>query len=362
MAGDYKNYYALIMAGGVGSRFWPVSRASFPKQFHDMLGTGDTLLQRTFKRMAKLIPEKQILILTNAMYNDLVKEQLPGIAQKNIVLESAMRNTAPCILLSALKVYKENPDAQMIVAPSDSWIEDETAFVQDLEMAFNASAKANTIVTLGIKPSFPNTGYGYINYEKEGINPSKKVIAFTEKPDYEAAKTFYESGNYLWNAGMFIWSARTILNAFEKHLPEMHELFNKGMSQLNTEGEQGFINEYYPQAENISIDFGVMEKHQSVEVIPASFDWNDLGTWGSLYDKLDKDEDQNATVQARTVIENATGNIIRTTQDKVVVIDGLHDYIIVEEQDILVIVPKSKEQDIKQLRNTVQSKFDSKLG
>jgi len=362
MARDNRNYYALIMAGGVGSRFWPVSRASFPKQFHDMLGTGDTLLQRTFKRMAKLVPEEQILILTNAVYNDLVKEQLPGIVQKNIVLESAMRNTAPCILLSALKVHKENPDAQMIVAPSDSWIEDETSFVQDLEKAFDASAKANTIVTLGIKPGFPNTGYGYINYQKDDVNAAKKVIAFTEKPDYETAKLFYESGDYLWNAGMFIWSAETILNAFVKHLPDMYDLFTKGLSQLNTDSEQEFINQNYEQAENISIDFGVMEKHKTVQVIPASFDWNDLGTWGSLYDKLDKDEDQNATVQARTVIENATGNIIRTTVDKVVVIDGLHNYIIVEEQDILVIVPKSKEQDIKQLRNTVQSKFDSKLG
>ena len=292
----------------------------------------------------------------------MVKEQLPGIAQKNIVLESAMRNTAPCILLSALKVHKENPDAQMIVAPSDSWIEDETAFVQDLEMAFKASAKADTIVTLGIKPSFPNTGYGYINFKKEDTNPAKEVFAFTEKPDYETAKIFYNSGDYLWNAGMFIWSAKTILSAFQKHLPDMHALFSKGLTQLNTDGEQEFINSYYGQAENISIDFGVMEKHQSVQVIPATFDWNDLGTWGSLYDKLDKDQEQNATVQARTVIQNATGNMIRTTPDKVVVIDGLHDYIIVEEQDILVIVPKSKEQDIKELRNAVQSKFDSKLG
>lgn len=360
--GDRSNYYALLMAGGVGSRFWPVSREVFPKQFHDMLGTGDTLLQRTFNRLSKLVPEDQILILTNSKYDALVKEQLPGILPKNIVLESAMRNTAPCILLSALKVYKENPDATMIVAPSDSWIEDENAFIEDLQVAFNASAKADTIVTLGIKPTFPNTGYGYINYEKSDSNAAKSVIAFTEKPDYETAKVFYESGSYLWNAGMFIWSAATILNAFKKHLPVMYTLFEKGLAVYNTAAEQDFIDTHYGQSENISIDYGVMEKHKEVKVVPATFDWNDLGTWGSLYDKLDKDTTQNAVVNARTIVQESSGNIISTTAGKVVVVDGIKDYIIVETQDVLVIVPKSKEQDIKQLRNAVQSKFDSKLG
>ncbi len=357
-----KNYYALLMAGGVGSRFWPVSTEAYPKQFHDMLGTGQTLLQKTFARLSKLVPEDQILILTNARYNDLVKEQIPQITQKNIVLEPAMRNTAPCILLSALKVEKENPDAVMIVAPSDAWIEDEDAFIANLQHAFDASQEENVIATLGIQPSFPNTGYGYINYDKEDTAFAKAVKRFTEKPDYNTAKQFVQSGEYLWNAGMFIWSVNTVLNGFKKHLPEMYTLFSKGMEIYNTTKEQDFIDIQYPKAENISIDYGIMEKHENVKVVPATFDWNDLGTWGSLYEKLEKDVTNNAVVNARVITTDATGNIIRTENDKVVVIDGLNDYIIVEKEDVLVIVPKSKEQDIKEIRNSVQSKFGSNLG
>ena len=359
---DTKNYYALLMAGGVGSRFWPVSTQSFPKQFHDMLGTGETLLQKTFSRLSKLVPEDQILILTNTAYNDLVKEQLPQIAQKNIVLESAMRNTAPCILLSSLKIEKENPDAVMIVAPSDAWIEDEDAFVNNLEVAFDAAQQEETIVTLGIQPTFPNTGYGYINYDKEDSAFAKAVKRFTEKPDYTTAKQFVSSGDYLWNAGMFIWSVKTVVNSFKTFLPEMYNLLNAGKEVYNLPEEQEFIDRVYPDAENISIDFGIMEKHTNVKVVPATFDWNDLGTWGSLYDKMEGDSGGNAIVNARVIATNASGNIIRTEDDKVVVLDGLKDYIIVEKEKVLVIVPKSKEQDIKEIRNKVQSKYGSTLG
>lgn len=362
MSKNNKNYYALLMAGGVGSRFWPVSTEAFPKQFHDMLGTGDTLLQKTFNRLAKLVPEDQILVLTNAKYNELVKKQLPQIAQKNIVLESAMRNTAPCILLSALKVEKENPDAVMIVAPSDAWIEDEDAFVSDLQKAFDASQEENVITTLGIQPTFPNTGYGYINYNKEDSAFAKAVKRFTEKPNYEDAKLFVESGEYLWNAGMFIWSVETVLNGFKEHLPKMYALFQEGYAVYNTPDEQVFIAINYPKAENISIDYGIMEKHETVKVVPATFDWNDLGTWGSLYEKLDKDLQENAVVNAQVLASNSSGNIISTQGKKVVVVEGLKDYIIVEKEDVLVIVPKSKEQDIKEIRNAVQSKFGSNLG
>ncbi|WP_339848825.1 mannose-1-phosphate guanylyltransferase [uncultured Dokdonia sp.] len=357
-----KNYYALLMAGGVGSRFWPVSTQAFPKQFHDMLGTGETLLQKTFNRLAKIVPEDQILILTNTDYNDLVKEQLPNIKQKNIVLEPAMRNTAPCILLSALKVEKENPDAVMVVAPSDAWIEDEEAFVEDLQKAFDAAQQEETIVTLGIQPSFPNTGYGYINYDKSDNAFAKAVKRFTEKPDYPTAKEFVASGEYLWNAGMFIWSVKTVVNSFKSFLPDMYSLLNEGNAVYNLPEEQDFINEAYPKAENISIDFGVMEKHQNVKVVPATFDWNDLGTWGSLYDKMEGTSGKDAVVNARIIATNTSGNIIRTASNKVVVVDGLKDYIIVEKEDVLVIVPKSKEQDIKEIRNEVQSKFGNNLG
>ena len=362
MSKNNKNYYALLMAGGVGSRFWPVSTEAFPKQFHDMLGTGHTLLQKTFNRLAKLVPEDQILVLTNAKYNGLVKQQLPQIAQKNIVLESAMRNTAPCILLSAIKVEKENPDAVMIVAPSDAWIEDEEAFVSDLQKAFNASQEEGVITTLGIQPTFPNTGYGYINYDKGDSAFAKAVKRFTEKPNYEDAQKFVASGEYLWNAGMFVWSAQTVLNGFKEHLPKMHALFQEGYDVFNTPDEQAFIAINYPKAENISIDYGIMEKHDAVKVVPATFDWNDLGTWGSLYEKLEKDQDHNAVVNAQVLSSNSSGNIIRTQGKKVVVVDGLEDYIIVEKEDVLVIVPKSKEQDIKEIRNEVQSKFGSNLG
>ncbi|WP_405226836.1 mannose-1-phosphate guanylyltransferase [Dokdonia sp. Asnod1-B02] len=357
-----KNYYALLMAGGVGSRFWPVSTQAFPKQFHDMLGTGETLLQKTFNRLAKIVPEDQILILTNTDYNDLVKEQLPNIKQKNIVLEPAMRNTAPCILLSALKVEKENPDAVMVVAPSDAWIEDEDAFVENLQKAFDAAQQEETIVTLGIQPSFPNTGYGYINYDKSDNAFAKAVKRFTEKPDYPTAKEFVASGEYLWNAGMFIWSVKTVVNSFKSFLPDMYSLLNEGNVVYNLPEEQDFINEAYPKAENISIDFGVMEKHQNVKVVPATFDWNDLGTWGSLYDKMEGTSGNDAVVNARIIATNTSGNIIRTASNKVVVVDGLKDYIIVEKEDVLVIVPKSKEQDIKEIRNEVQSKFGNNLG
>ena len=272
---------------------------------------GHTLLQKTFNRLAKLVPEDQILVLTNAKYNGLVKQQLPQIAQKNIVLESAMRNTAPCILLSALKVEKENPDAVMIVAPSDAWIEDEEAFVSDLQKAFNASQEEGVITTLGIQPTFPNTGYGYINYDKGDSAFAKAVKRFTEKPNYEDAQKFVTSGEYLWNAGMFVWSAQTVLNGFKEHLPKMHALFQEGYDVFNTPDEQAFIAINYPKAENISIDYGIMEKHDAVKVVPATFDWNDLGTWGSLYEKLEKDQGRNAVVNAQVLSSNSSGNIIR---------------------------------------------------
>ena len=212
-----KNYYAILMAGGVGSRFWPVSKKKFPKQFHDILGTGETLIQRTFNRLARLIPEENILILTNGMYNDLVKQQLPNVTDNQIVLEPVMRNTAPCILLSALKIQKQNEDAMMVVAPSDHWIEDEDAFVNDLQTAFDACQRQDDLLmTLGIQPTFPHTGYGYIQHQKNPSSKVNKVVNFKEKPDYNTAKEYLSEGNYLWNAGIFVWSARAITGEFKK--------------------------------------------------------------------------------------------------------------------------------------------------
>ncbi len=344
-----KNYYTILMAGGVGSRFWPVSTTDFPKQFHDMLGSGDTLIQKTFSRLAKLIPTENILILTNELYNDLVLEQLPMVKQEQVLLEPAMRNTAPCILYASLKIQKQNPDAVMVVAPSDHWIEDETAFTNNLQSCFDFCQKENALMTLGIQPTFPNTGFGYIEFDKSDANPIKKVNQFREKPNYETAKAFIEAGNFLWNGGIFIWSAKSITESFEKFQPQMNALFHKGLDSYNTTNEKQFIDEHYDSAENISIDYAILENATNVYVLPATFDWNDLGTWGQLHEKLDKDENNNGIINAKVVLENASNNIIRSDANKLVVIDGLHDYIIVDKEGVLLIYPKSKEQDIKRI-------------
>jgi len=344
-----KNYYAILMAGGVGSRFWPVSTVDFPKQFHDMLGTGDTLIQKTFSRLSKLIPAENILILTNEKYNNLVLEQLPMVKQEQVLLEPAMRNTAPCILYASLKIQKQNPDAVMVVAPSDHWIEDEDEFARNLKQCFDFCTSENALMTLGIQPTFPNTGFGYIEFDKKDSNLIKKVNQFREKPDYETAKAFLASGNFLWNGGIFIWSAKSITEAFSEFQPVMNTLFLNGLDRLNTTAERDFINDNYAGAENISIDYAILEKANNVYVLPATFDWNDLGTWGSLHEKLEKDENKNAVVNATVVLENASNNIIRANNKKIIVIDGLDDYIIVDKDDVLLIYPKNKEQDIKKI-------------
>ncbi|MEH6657366.1 mannose-1-phosphate guanylyltransferase [Leeuwenhoekiella marinoflava] len=359
-----KNYYAIIMAGGVGSRFWPLSKANYPKQFHDILGAGETLIERTFGRLSQTVPADNVLVLTNEKYKTLVNEQLPKVKDENIVLEPAMRNTAPCILLAALKIYKANPKGVMIVAPSDHWIEDEKAFLTDLETAFKACetdiSEEKLLVTLGIEPTFPHTGYGYIQYESSD-SAIKNVKAFKEKPDYVTAKQFLAEGNYSWNAGIFIWSAKAIIEAFEKYLPEMYTLFNSGYEALNTEKEEAFIQENYEKAENISIDYGILEKSGNVGVIPATFDWSDLGAWGALYDNLEKDAEDNVIVNAKVINRDSKGNLIRSEKGKVVVVDGLEDYIVVDSKEVLVIMPKSKEQDVKIMRALVQEKYGDDL-
>jgi len=347
------------MAGGIGSRFWPVSTSKLPKQFHDMLGTGDTLIQRTFSRLHKMVPSENIQILTNDRYLDLCLEQLPMITEEQVVLEPAMRNTAPCILLAALKIYKSNPEAMMLVAPSDHWIEDEAAFQRDVETCFDRCERDNVLVTLGIQPTFPNTGYGYIESDKTDEAVLKNVKQFREKPDYETAKAFLAEGNFLWNAGIFLWSVKSIIEAFEELMPTMYSLFSEGVSSLNTSEEKPFIEKNYANAENISIDYGILEKAKNVFVKKATFDWNDLGTWGALHDKLDKDEDGNAVVRASVHVDNASGNMVFSATEKLVVIDGIDDYIIVDKENVLLIYPKKKEQDIKKLLGTISDKFGS---
>lgn len=351
-----KNYYAVIMAGGVGSRFWPMSTSSFPKQFHDMLGVGQSLIQRTFERINDLVPSKNIMIATNQRYESLVLEQLPKTTKKQLLLEPAMRNTAPCILYAALKIYNQNPEAVMLIAPSDHWIDDENEFTNNIQTSFNACSEKDILMTLGIQPDSPNTGYGYIQFE-ENTSEIKKVKNFTEKPNLEKAKEFISSGDYLWNAGIFVWSAKSIIKAFKEYLPDMVNILDDGNNVYNSDFEDDFIKHNYVKCENISIDFGIMEAAQNVHVLPVDFGWNDLGTWGSLYNKLEKDSQENAVVGPNTIFRDANGNMIRTQSGKKVVIQGLNDFIVVEKEDVILICPKKDEQDIKQIVTDVKDNF-----
>ena len=353
-----KNYYAVIMAGGIGSRFWPMSTETYPKQFHDMLGVGTSLIQKTFARFENIIPSENILISTNKRYKNLVKEQLKKVTDAQLLFEPAMRNTAPCIFYAALKVYQKNPDAVMIIAPSDHWIDDEDTFRKNVKQAFAACLKQPILMTLGIQPKSPNTGYGYIQFE-EGNSEIKKVKNFTEKPDLKKAKAFIKSGDYLWNAGIFIWSAQSIIEAFKQFLPDMYALFSAGMPCFNTAQEETFITDNYGKSQNISIDYGIMERSENVYVLPVEFGWNDLGTWNSLYHKLPKQKQGNAVINAKTIFREASGNLVRTSKDKIVVIQGLDNFIIVEKEDVLLICPRSKEQDIKHILAEVQQKYKS---
>lgn len=346
------NLFAVIMAGGVGSRFWPLSTPENPKQFHDLLGTGKSLLQQTFERILPLVPVENILISTNEKYKELTLQQLPKITGNQLVLEPAMRNTAPAILYTALKINALNPDALILIAPSDHWIDHEDIFLEKLTQAYEQCQSHDVLMTMGIVPTYPNTGYGYIQFEKNETE-IKKVNRFTEKPDYINAVKFIESGDFLWNAGIFIWSAKSILKAFEAYLPQTFELLSKGNALYNTENETAFIQENYPKSENISVDYAILEKAKNVYVLPADMGWNDLGTWGALYQKLEKDATENAVVNAQVYFDDAHQNIIRTDKGKKVIVKGLQDFIVVDFQDTLMIVPKSDEQAIKELSKKI---------
>lgn len=345
-----KNDFVIIMAGGIGSRFWPMSRQSFPKQFHDILGTGKTLIQMTYERYSDFIPASNILIVTNQRYADLVKEQLPGVTDAQLLLEPVGRNTAPCIAYASYRIRKENPNAGVVVAASDHLILNKENFRRDIEYALERVKVSDDLVTLGIPPTRPDTGYGYIQYlEDEGDDGRiRKVKTFTEKPELEMAKTFLRSGDFVWNSGMFCFRAEVIVSAFQRFMPDMAELFEGIEGQLGTAEETNAIRETYAKCRNESIDFGVMEKADNVYVIPASFDWSDLGTWGSMYEHMSKDYLGNAA-QGDIMIYGSANNVIRIADPKkVVVVDGLDDYIVVDTGDALLICKKENEQNIKQ--------------
>jgi mannose-1-phosphate guanylyltransferase len=357
-----KNYYAIIMAGGIGSRFWPISRTSFPKQFIDILGTGKTLIQNTYDRFLKVCPKENIYIVTNENYAGLVKQQLPDIGDDQVLTEPVMRNTAPCIAYGCYKIESLNPDASIVVAPSDHLILDEPAFITAIEKSLQVASEKDCLITLGIKPSRPDTGYGYIQYTDSTINDEfHKVKTFTEKPNLELAKTFIQSGDFLWNAGIFVWSAKAIIQAFGWYQPEMSEIFADARSVYNTEHERPHINNAYLQCTNISIDYGIMEKAANVYVLPSEFGWSDLGTWASIYQLAEKDYVGNAVIPSEKVIMYDSSNcMVNVPADKLVVLQGLHDYIVVESNNTLLICPRDQEQNVKQVVADVKQKFGAK--
>lgn len=357
-----KHHYVVIMAGGIGTRFWPMSRTNFPKQFLDILNIGKTLIQTTYDRFASFIPVDNIYVVTSDEYVNIVKKQLPKLPLQNILAEPSRKNTAPCIAYISFKLNQLDPNALLIVAPADHLISDNIAFTKVCLEALSFVKKHNAFITLGINPTYPNTGYGYIQYEQPSVSDNVyKVKTFTEKPNLELAKTFIASGEFLWNAGIFVWQVKNIITAFEKFLPEVYDLFAAQKERFNTPDEEKALMEIYPFSTNISIDFGIMEKADNVYVIPSSFGWSDIGTWNSAYENLQKDPNANA-VTGNNVMLVDTGNcIVHTPENKLVVLQGLYDFIIVDTGDVLLICKKEKEQEIKEFVGDVKRQKGDKF-
>lgn len=351
------NTYIAIMAGGVGSRFWPGSREARPKQFLDMLGVGKSLLRLTFERFLPICPASNIYIVTNAAYRDLVKQQLPELSDDQILGEPSRNNTGPCVAYTAFKLAGLNPDANMVVAPSDHIVLKADIFLEKISQALDFAARHDALVTLGITPSRPDTGYGYIQFKNAAEPGIYKVERFTEKPKLDDAQTFVASGEYVWNAGIFIWNVKNVLEAFKNHSPKIFHILEKGASAYNTPEEQAFINKTYPGTPNISVDFAIMEKAPNVYTIPADFGWSDLGTWASLHLECPKDEHGNVLQGDHILALDVRNSLVRAPRDKLVVLKDLDDYIVVDEPDVLLIYPKSKEQEIKQVTIRVKEQL-----
>jgi len=352
-----KNTYVAIMAGGIGSRFWPSSRTNRPKQFLDVLGIGKSLIQMTYDRFLKVCPKENILIVTNEIYRDLVKEHLPDLTDSQILGEPSRNNTAPCVAYTAYRIQAMNPDANFVITPADAVVMDEDIFAEDITTAIDFANDNDALVTLGIKPSQPHTGYGYINFDKKSVASNVfKVQRFTEKPDLETAKDFLASGEYLWNAGIFIWNVKNVIKAFQMNAPEIYEKFESGKSHFNTDSEIPFINEMYPTTPKISVDYAIMEKATNVYTVPASFRWSDLGAWGALHEEYEKDNNNNAINAGPTFIYDTKNTLIRTDSKKLVVVKGLDNYIVVDDENVLLIYPKSDEQEIKAITKEIREK------
>lgn len=357
---ENNNTYCVIMAGGVGSRFWPRSRTDCPKQFLDILGTGSSLLQQTWSRFAKICSPENILIVTGEQYTQTVLMQLPDVLPDNVLSEPLRRNTAPCIAYACYKIHSKNPDANIVVSPSDHFIGDEGLFIDTIKSGLNFTYNNDVLLTIGIKPIRPETGYGYIQIDSQifdNVRRSEGVIkvkTFTEKPEIEMARVFMESGEFFWNSGIFIWNAKAIVKSFENYMPETASMFASGNSKYNTPDEIPFIKNIYPECNSISIDYGIMEAGENVYVLPAKFAWSDLGTWGSLYENSEKDVNGNVSVGKNIIALDSTGCIFNTSDSKLCIVDGLKDYIVAEADGMILIIPKSKEQNIKQIVTEVK--------
>ncbi|HNW50419.1 MAG TPA: mannose-1-phosphate guanylyltransferase [Prolixibacteraceae bacterium] len=350
--------YCVIMAGGIGSRFWPLSKSSRPKQFIDILGTGETLIQQTFRRLNKICPAENFIVVTNLDYKAITLEQLPLLQEEQILAEPIRRNTAPCIAYACHKIKCKNSHANILIAPSDHLITKEEEFISQLQNGIRFIEENDALLTLGITPNRPETGYGYIQISENirfgEIKNLNKVKTFTEKPDLKMAKVFVDSGEFFWNSGIFIWSLKSILSAFERYLPEINELFAKGNKYYYTPNEGAFLNKAYSECPNISVDYGIMEKAKNVYVLCADFGWSDLGTWGSLWDNSPKDEMGNAVKGKNIALYDTKNCIINMADDKLVVIHGLDGYIVVEADNALLICEKENEQQIRQFVNDVK--------
>jgi mannose-1-phosphate guanylyltransferase len=345
------------MAGGTGTRFWPISTKHKPKQFLDILGTGKTLLQQTFERCKKIAPVENILVVTNEIYDKITAEQLPELEPHQILLEPEKKNTAPCIAYSNYKIEKLNPNANIVVMPSDHLITKEEEFIRVIKEGFQFTSQHDALLTLGILPHRPETGYGYIQIGDDNDKDKHnifKVKTFTEKPNRELAKKFFESGEYYWNSGIFIWSLQSIKSAFKQHLPEVDDLFKEGKEVYNTDKEADFISKVYFETKSISIDYGIMEKTKNVYVYTSDFGWADLGTWGSLQEFLPTDEKGNSTFGKNVMLYNVKDSIINFSDDKIAVIKGLDGYIVADSEDKLLIYKKEDEQEIKDIVDIIK--------
>lgn len=351
-----QHYYAAILAGGLGTRFWPKSRASFPKQFLDILNIGETLIQSTYKRYSRFIPKENIYVITSDEYVDIIKKQLPEIVVENILAEPSRKNTAPCVAYISFKLLEQDPSACLIVAPSDHLVTDTKTFEELSLKGLHFAEKNKAFVTLGVEPTYPNTGYGYIQYDTSAQHEDNvfKVKTFTEKPDLELAKTFLASGDFLWNAGIFMWNVKDVINAFEKFQPEIYELFLGEKENFNTPAEEAAIERIYPLCPSISIDYAIMEKANNVYVIPASFGWSDLGTWNSAYTNLKKDNKENALAGENILVIDSRNSMIHVSNEKLVVLQGLDGFIVVDTPDVLLICKKENEQQVKDFLSVVK--------